>query len=217
MLIRNGLVFNSNHKMEYRDLCFENGVKVSIAHSDASYEEATHGVDMGCSRVTHLYNALRPFTHRDPSVVGCALTDDRLECELICDLHHVSEAGIRLAVKSKGIDKITMISDTSFFCGLPDGVYKATGRDLTVSGGFAKLPDGTICGSACSLAVGAKNMFRLGYKPEEIAVMASVNPAKAAGASDRGELKLGYRADVLVLDKEFNVKAVFLKGEKIKG
>ena len=193
------------------------GVKVSMAHSDATYEEATHGVDMGCTRITHLYNAMRPLAHRDPGIIGCALTDDRVECELICDMHHVAAPAIKLAVSSKGIDKITMISDTSFFCGMPDGKYIIAGREINVSQGFARLSDGTIRGSACSLAVGAKNMFDLGYNPEEIAVMACVNPARAAGTKDRGELIPGYRADVIILDKKFNVKAVFLKGEKIKG
>ena len=192
------------------------GVKVSIAHTDASFEHATMAVDLGATRVTHTYNAMKPLSHRDPGALGCALTDDRLECELICDMHHVSPAAVNLVVKAKGIDKVTMISDSSFFCGMPEGKYMVNGRELYVEGGFAKLPNGTIAGSACSLATGAKNMFDLGYKPEEIAVMACVNPARAADVTDRGELKLGYRADVILLDKDFNVKHVFLKGEQIK-
>lgn len=192
------------------------GVKVSIAHTDASFEVATLAIDWGASRVTHTYNAMRPFTHREPGILGCALTDDRLECELICDMHHVSPAAVKLVVKAKGVERVTMISDSSFFCGMPEGKYLLNGRELFVEGGFAKLPDGTISGSACSLATGAKNMFDLGFKPEEIAVMACVNPARAAMANDRGELKVGYRADVILLDKNFNVKHVFVKGEQIK-
>lgn len=192
------------------------GVKVSLAHSDATFEEATRAVDNGATRATHLYNAMRPFNHRETGVMGCALTDDRVECELICDLHHVSAPAVKLAVKAKGIDKITMISDASFFAGVPEGKYIHNGREIIVEGGFAKLSNGTICGSACSLAVGAKNMFNLGFKPEEIAIMACVNPARAAGCNNRGELKKGYRADVIVLDKEFNVKAVFVNGKQFK-
>ncbi len=194
----------------------KSGVKVSIAHTDATYEQALEAVEMGATRLTHTFNAMRPFSHRDTGVLGCALTDDRIECELICDMHHVSPAAVKLVVKAKGIDKVTMISDCCFFCGVPEGKYDFNGRELYVEGGFAKLPNGTIAGSACSLATGAKNMFKLGFKPEEIAVMACVNPARAADAKDRGELKLGYRADVIILDKEFNVKHVFLKGEQIR-
>lgn len=193
------------------------GVKVSIGHCDATVEQAEKAIEWGASRVTHTYNAMRPFSHRDAGILGCALTDDRLECELICDMHHVSPTAVKLVVKAKGIDKVTMISDCSFFCGMPEGKYELNGRELYVEGGFAKLPSGTISGSACSLATGAKNMFDLGYRPEEIAVMACVNPARAAGAEDsRGELKSGYRADVIILDKEFNVKHVFVKGEQIR-
>ena len=198
-----------------KHLC-EVGIKVSMAHTDASFEEAADGVEAGISRVTHLYNAMRPFSHRDPSAVGCALTDDRLNCELICDLHHVSAPAIKLAVRSKGVDNITMISDSSFFAGMQEGVHRYAGREYIVKDGFARLPNGTICGSACSLAVGAKNMFSLGFSPEEIAVMACVNPAKAAGCTDRGELKTGLRADIIVLDSEFNVTAVFVKGKRIR-
>ena len=192
------------------------GVKVSIAHTDASYEQALAAVEMGATRLTHTFNAMRPFTHRDTGVLGCALTDDRVECELICDMHHVSPAAVKLVVKAKGIDRVTMISDCCFFCGVPEGPYEFNGRVLYVEGGFAKLPNGTIAGSACSLATGAKNMFNLGFKPEEIAVMACVNPARAADCKDRGELKIGYRADVILLDKDFNVKHVFVKGKQIK-
>lgn len=195
----------------------EMGVKVSIAHTDATYEQTLTAVEMGASRLTHTFNAMRPFSHRDTGVLGCALTDDRIECELICDMHHVSPAAVKLVVKAKGINKVTMISDCCFFCGVPEGPYDFNGRVLYVEGGFAKLPNGTIAGSACSLATGAKNMFDLGFKPEEIAVMACVNPARAAGAEDsRGELKEGYRADIILLNKEFNVKHVFIKGKQIK-
>lgn len=196
--------------------CLEMGVQVSMAHSDADFETAKRAVDCGFSRLTHTYNAMRPLSHREPGVLGCALTDDRVNCELICDLHHVSAPAIKIAVKCKGAENITMISDSLFFAGLPEGRYGALDRALIVENGFCKLENGTICGSATSLAQGAKNMFALGFKPEEIAVMACVNPAKAAGCTDRGELKAGMRADVIVLDETFTVKAVFSAGKRVR-
>lgn len=195
--------------------CLDMGVQVSMAHSDATFEQAQEAVDKGVTRATHMYNAMRPFNHREPGVLGCALTDDRVCSELICDLHHVSAPAIKLAVAAKGIDRITMISDCSFFAGMPEGEYELCGRKLYVADGFCKLADGTICGSAKCLADGAKNMFDLGYKPEDIAVMACVNPAKASGCTDRGELAVGMRADVIVLDEEFRVKAVFVAGNRV--
>ena len=197
-----------------RGLC-EMGVKVSIGHTNATAEVARTAVDCGASRSTHTYNAMRSLSHRDPGVLGLVLTDNRVCCELICDMCHVSPEALKIAVAAKGCDNITMISDASFFSGLPEGKYEKRGRTITVSGGVSRLEDGTINGSASTLADGAKNMFDLGFRPEEIAVMASVNPAKAAGLADRGELLPGYRADVILLDKDFRVKHVFVKGERI--
>lgn len=197
-------------------VCKKLGINVSMGHTDASYEEAKAGVDNGFTRATHTYNAMRPYSHRDPGILGLALDDDRVMCELICDLHHVSAPAVRIAVKCKTPEKITMISDNSFYAGLPEGEYSEGGRKMFVKDGFCKLESGVICGSAVSLAVGARNMFALGYLPEEIAVMACVNPAKAAGCTDRGELKPGMRADVIVLDETFTVRAVFSAGQRVK-
>ena len=191
------------------------GVTISLGHTDATFEEAEKAADLGATRITHLYNAMRSFNHRDPGILGCALADDRLCCELICDLHHVSEPAIKLAIRSKGIYNVTIVSDTDFFCGLPDGEYEHNRMRLLVEKGFARLPDGTIAGSACTMAVGAKNLYKMGFKPEEIAVMGCVNPARAAGCQDRGELKTGYRADIIILDREFNVKTVFVNGKVV--
>jgi len=202
---------------EVLETCKALGVKASMGHTNATYEEAKAAVDLGFTRATHTYNAMRPFGHRDASILGLALDDDRVMCELICDLHHVSAPAIRIAVKCKGPENITMISDNSFYAGLPEGEYCGEGgRKMFVKNGFCKLENGVICGSAVSLAVGAKNMFAMGYLPEDIAVMACVNPAKAAGCPDRGELKPGMRADVLVLDETFTVKAVFSAGKRVK-
>lgn len=199
------------------DTCKALGIKVSMGHTDATFEEAQAGVDGGFTRATHTYNAMRPLNHRDAGVLGLALTDDRVMCELICDLHHVSAPAVKIVVRCKGPENVTMISDNSFYAGMPEGEYCGEGgRKMIVKDGFCKLENGVICGSAISLAGGAKNMFQLGFKPEEIAVMACVNPAKAAGCTDRGELIPGKRADVIVLDDTFTVKAVFSAGQRVK-
>ena len=201
---------------EVLDICKKLGVNVSMGHTDATYLEAKAGVDAGFTRATHTYNAMRPLNHREPGILGLALTDDRVNCELICDMHHVSEPAAQIVVRCKGADNVTMISDNSFYAGLPEGEYSAGDRKMFVKDGFCKLENGVICGSAVSLAVGAKNMFALGFTPEEIAVMACVNPAKSANCKDRGELKPGMRADVIVLDETFTVKAVFSAGKRVK-
>lgn len=196
--------------------CVELGIKVSMGHSNATYEETKKIVDNGASRLTHTFNAMRGYNHRETGILGCALEDDRVNCELICDLYHVSAPAIKLVVKLKGCDNVTMISDSSMFCGLGDGEYSVSGRTIYVENGLCRLKDGTIAGSSRSLFDGARNMYNLGFPVEKIALMASVNPAKATDCPDRGELIEGYRADILVVDRNFNLKAVFLQGERVR-
>lgn len=195
--------------------CKELGIKISMGHTSATYECAKKAVDRGVSRMTHTFNAMRGYNHREPGVLGCALDDERVNCELICDLYHVSAPAIRLAVKAKGIENITMISDCSKFCGMGDGDYIVGDHTIYVRNGLCLLANGTISGSSKCLSDGAKNMFELGFKPEEIAVMAAVNPAKACGCTDRGELNIGCRADIVIFDNNFNLKAVFAKGVRL--
>lgn len=201
---------------EVIDRCKDLGVKISMGHSSATYECAKKAVERGASRMTHTFNAMKAYNHREPGVLGYALDDKHVNCELICDLYHVSAPAIRLAVKMKGIENITMISDCSKFCGMGDGDYIVGDHTIYVRNGLCLLANGTISGSSKCLSAGAKNMFELGYQPEEIAIMAAVNPAKACGCTDRGELQLGYRADIVVFDKNFDIKAVFLGGERIR-
>jgi len=197
------------------DLCLELGIHVSMGHTGADYACAKKAVDRGASRLTHTYNGMRGFNHREPGVLGCGLEDDRVMCELICDLFHVSAPAIHLAIRSKGCENITLISDGSRFSGLGDGEYFQEDRMIYIKNGLCTLADGTISGSSRCLSDGARNLFHLGYAPEQIAVMAAVNPAKVCGCTDRGELLPGYRADIAVFDEDFRVKAVFLKGNRI--
>ena len=198
------------------EACLEQGIKVSLGHTDATYECAKRAVDLGVSRMTHTFNAMRPYNHREPGVLGLALDDERVDCELICDLYHVSAPAMRMVIGLKGIEHVTAISDCSMFCGMGDGEYVVGGRTIYVKDGLCTLANGTICGSSKTLSDGVRNLFRLGYGPKEIAVMACVNPAKACGCMDRGELAPGYRADIVVFDENFDVKAVFLAGERIR-
>lgn len=202
---------------EVIELCNELGIAVSMAHSDATYEQAAESVKWGISRMTHTYNAMRPLHHREPGLLGYALDDEKVNCELICDLVHVSAPMICLAIKAKGYQNITMISDSEMFCGLGDGVYDVDGFDLVVEKGVCKKKGtDTIAGSTKCLADGVKNLFDMGIPPEQIAVMASKNPAVVCGCTDRGSLDVGCRADVVILDEHFNVKTVFVKGKQVK-
>lgn len=203
---------------EVIDTCLELGIKVSMGHSDATYECARKAVDRGVSRMTHTFNAMRPYNHREPGVLGLALDDDRVNCELICDLFHVSAPAIRLVLAAKGYENITMVSDCSQYAGVGDGDYPIGDgtRFVYVRNGLCQLANGTIAGSSKCLDYDAKNLFQMGVLPEQIAVMACVNPAKACGCDDRGEFRIGNRADIVVFDEHFDLKAVFLGGKRIR-
>lgn len=191
------------------------GVNPSIGHTDATYEVARSMANAGANLVTHLYNAMRPFTHRAPGVVGEALTDDRLTCELICDFVHNTPAAVDLAIRSKGVDKIVMISDTGIMSGLGDGEYIVEGHKRVVSGNLCMTTEGVIAGSVCNLFYDFRNLLLNGYALNDVSKMASLNPAKILGIDDTtGSIAIGKRADLLLIDDEYCLKGVYVDGNK---
>lgn len=193
----------------------ENGVAVSIGHTDATYEEALKGIENGATRATHVFNAMRPLSHRETGVLGAVLTDDRVNCEMICDFVHLDEATIRLLYKAKKPSNLTIISDTGFMSGLGDGEFVVGGKKRTVKNGICTI-DGRIAGSCVSMLAGVKNLLKMGIPLEEISIMASLNPAKALSVENEiGSIEVGKYADLIVCDKELNIKAVFINGEKV--
>lgn len=192
------------------------GVNASMGHTESDYETAKGAIDAGACRGTHVFNAMRPFSHRETGVLGAVLTDDRVNCEMICDLVHLDEAAIKLVYRAKGYKNITLISDTGFMSGLPDGEYLVDGRTRIVENGVCRNKEGRIAGSCVSMLAGARNLLTLGIPMEEISVMASLNPAKAIGVDrDTGSIEIGKYADLIICDNKFNIKAVFVNGKKV--
>ena len=193
-----------------------NGVNISLGHTDATYLEAMNAINAGATRATHVFNAMRPFSHRETGVLGAVLTDERVNCEMICDLVHLDEATIKMVYRLKGAENITLISDTGFMSGLGDGEFIIDGRKRTVKDGVCRNADGRIAGSCVSMLAGARNLLKMGIPISDISTMASLNPAKALGVSAiTGSIEVGKQADLIVCDSELNVKAVFVKGIRI--
>ncbi len=191
-------------------------VRVSMGHSDATYAEASRGADAGAKRITHTFNAMRGIHHREMGLAGFALTDKRVECEMICDLVHLTPECIRLIYSCRGASHISMISDSGVFAGMPDGEYIIMGVSRTVKDGKCLLADGTIAGSCETLYTGVKNLLKMGIPMGDVSRMASMTPAKAIGV-DRvtGSLTPGKRADIVILDDKFDIAAVFARGDRI--
>ncbi|HPE94714.1 MAG TPA: N-acetylglucosamine-6-phosphate deacetylase [Bacillota bacterium] len=189
----------------------ENGACASIAHTVADYECAADAEKEGFLRATHLFNAMLPLSSRAPGAVGYALRSKAITCELICDYVHIHPAVAAFAINAKGRDRICMISDSGSMSGCGDGEYFINGRKKYVSDGKCTLADGTIAGSCVSLYAGVKNLYASGVSLADISVMASKNPAEAAGVN-AGVLKVGKNADIVLLDEKLGVAAVMTGG-----
>lgn len=192
------------------------GIRVSIGHTDASYEEAVAGAQAGATRVTHLCNAMRPFHHREPGTVGAALVQDDLDAELIADLVHVHPAGIQIAYRCKGADRLMLVSDALMGTGLPPGKHVLDGREILIGPDVARLPDGTLAGSSITLDRALRNVVEAAGIPLVDAVrMAATTPARSLGLDDRGAIAVGKRADLAMLDASWRCVATWVAGERV--
>lgn len=190
---------------------------LSLGHSDADYDCADAAFGAGMRRLTHCCNAMNGIHHRKPGPIAAAADHQDVWIEMICDGVHLHPAMVRLLFRLFGDERIVLISDSMEACGLADGEYSLGGQQVTVRGREARLADGTLAGSVSNLM----DCLRVAVKemsiPLESAVRcATINPARSVGIdADRGSIAMGKRADLLLLDEELNLKAVYIKGQKI--
>ncbi|MBD7915627.1 N-acetylglucosamine-6-phosphate deacetylase [Clostridium sp. Sa3CUN1] len=192
----------------------QKGIVCSIGHTKATYEEAMEGIKCGCGHSTHLFNAMTPFAHREPGVVG-AIFDSDITTETISDGIHVSYPSLRIAYNQKTPDKVLLVTDAMMACSMPDGMYALGGQDVVVKEGAARLLNGSLAGSILTLDKAVKNVYKnVGLPLYEAVKMASYNPAKHCKVEDRkGLIKEGYDADLVLFDEDINIKKVFVKGK----
>lgn len=189
----------------------------SIAHTNADYETAKAAIEAGAAHVTHLYNAMPPFTHRKPGVIGAAAEHEKTEAELICDGIHIHPCVVKSTFKLFGAERMVLISDSMMATGMEDGKYALGGQPVTVRGNQALLDDGTIAGSATNLYDCMRTAIGMGVPKEEAVRAASANPAKAVGLEGEcGFLLPGRRADILLADRELVLREVIKSGRTVK-
>lgn len=190
--------------------------KVSIAHTDASYEQTCAAIDAGASHLTHLFNAMPSIHHRDPGVIGAAAERESVTAELICDGLHVHESAVRIAFKLFP-GRLCLISDALRCCGMPDGVYELGGQQARLSGKIARLPDGTIAGAASTLYDGMLNAISFGVPVAEAIRAATLVPARELGRDkELGSISLGKYADFIVCGSALDRRQVYIGGERIQ-
>ncbi|HSI67415.1 MAG TPA: N-acetylglucosamine-6-phosphate deacetylase [Planococcus sp. (in: firmicutes)] len=189
------------------------GVVVSIGHSDATFEEVQEATEAGARHVTHLYNQMSPFHHRQPGVVGAALLNDNLTVELIADFIHSHEQSVRLAYQQKGAERLILITDAMRAKGLPPGTYDLGGQHVEVDEKAARLSNGRLAGSMLTMTQAAKNIRSVtNCSPAELVAMTSANAARQLGLPHKGRIEIGCDADLVIVDKDLNVVMTFCRG-----
>ena len=189
---------------------------VSVAHTDSDYDHAKMAFDAGATHLTHLYNGMPSIHHRNPGVIPAAVENPNVRAEIICDGLHIHPASVRLAFSAFGADRMIIISDALRCCGMPDGEYELGGQQVFLSGGIAKLADGTIAGSATNLFECMRRAMSFGIPEEDAIRAASYNPACSLGVQDQiGSIETGKLADFVVCGNQYENKIVYIGGKQI--
>jgi len=187
------------------------GVILSLGHSEADYEQSKESFSWGVSHVTHLFNAMTPYHHRAPGIVG-ATFDSNVTCDVIPDLVHTHPSMLELSYRMKE-DKLILITDAMRAGCMRSGVYDLGGQKVTVSGGKASLTDGTLAGSVLKMNDALRNMTQYTSMNLIDAVNAVTRiPAKKLGIK-KGSLKIGYDADIVIFDEDFSIISTIVSGE----
>ena len=189
---------------------------VSVAHTDAGYEDACSVFDAGAKHLTHLFNAMPPLAHRSPGVIGAASERDFVTAELICDGLHVHPSAVRAAFKLFP-GRICLISDALRCLGMPDGEYELGGQTVFLKGGVARLADQTIAGAASDLYRDLQNAVSFGIPEEEAILAATLTPAREIGREKEiGSIAGGKLADFIICDRALDRKEVYIGGNKVE-
>jgi len=188
---------------------------VSLAHSTADYSTAMKAFEIGANHVTHLFNGMNPFNHRESGIIGAAF-DSSAYIELIADGVHIHQSVIRAVFKLFGDDRVCLVSDSMRACGLEDGQYDLGGQSVKVEGRTATIESGSLAGSVTTLADCLRRSVEFGVPLQSAIKAATINPAKSAGIDKAvGSLSAGKQADILILDRGLALRHIILGGMRI--
>lgn len=195
----------------------ERGIRVSLGHSGATFEEAAAAIAAGARHATHLFNCMPPLDRRAPGLAGAVLQSDDVATEIICDGVHVHPALVRTIVAAKRPSRVMAITDGTAAAGLrPGSSTSLGGRQITVSGGAARLADGTLAGSVMTMdAIFRKLVGDIGLSPVDAATMCATTPARELGLVGHGVITADAIADFVVLDSEWSVVQTYVDGRLI--
>ena len=184
-------------------------VCISLGHTAADYDCASRAMKLGAHHVTHLYNAMQPFGHRAPGLIGAAMDDPECMVELICDGYHIHPSAIRAAFRLFGPERVILISDSMRATGMENGTYELGGQEVTVKDRKAVLKDGTLAGSATNLYGCMCKAVEFGIPLEQAIMAVTANPARSIGIFDQvGSIRIGKQADLLLVSENLELKRV---------
>jgi len=199
--------------LELVALARQQGVVAAMGHTDATYEQAVAAIRRGASHAVHVFNAMRPFAHRETGILGAILTSSEVTAEVIADGVHVDAAAIRLLLAAKGIERVVLVSDGTAATGMPDGTYQLGPLRVVVRDGVCRSADGKLAGSTLTLDRAVRHMVELGVPLQDAVRMATLNPARVLGLERRlGVLAPGADASLVLLDASLRVAGVMLRG-----
>lgn len=189
------------------------GVIASIGHTDADYEQARAAIQAGARHAVHVYNAMRPFSHRDPGVLAAIMTDPEVTAEIIADGIHVAPPAIQVLIGSKGFDAMIAVTDGTSATGMPDGKYRLGNFEVAVEGGVCRNSEGKLAGSTLTLDRALRNLVALGVPFVDAIRMLTIQPARRIGlAGKKGIIAIGADADMVVLAPDLRVAGVMARG-----
>ncbi|MGH3104613.1 MAG: N-acetylglucosamine-6-phosphate deacetylase [Gaiellaceae bacterium] len=200
--------------LELVDLLHARGVVVSCGHSNATAAEAARAFDRGVATVTHLFNAMRPFAHRDPGIAGAALAREDVVVQLILDTHHLADETAQLVWRAAA-GRVALVTDAiaPAGTGLGDGQYRLGSVEVELRGGVARRADGVLAGSVLTMLEAVRNLHALGAPLVEAVAAATSVPARVARQGS-GVLRPGGAADLVVLDDRLEIRAVLVGGNE---
>jgi N-acetylglucosamine-6-phosphate deacetylase len=188
------------------------GIVAALGHTDATYEQAMEAIAHGANHAAHVFNAMRPFSHRDTGVLGAVLTSPQVTAELIADGVHVDEAAMKLLLTAKP-ERVILVSDGTAATGMPDGKYRLGNFDVHVTGGVVRNSEGKLAGSALTLDRALRNIVALGVPLDEAVRMLTLYPARLLGLESRkGIIAAGADADLVFLDSNLEISKVITRG-----
>jgi N-acetylglucosamine-6-phosphate deacetylase len=199
--------------LELIDSAVKDGLVVAIGHTDATYEQAQVAIGRGAKHAVHVFNAMRPFNHRDTGVIGAVLTHSDVTAEIIADGVHVDSPAVEILLASKGSDRVILVSDGIAATGMPDGNYHLGSIDVHVIKGVARNSEGRLAGSTLTLDRAVSNMVQLNVSLIDAIRMATLNPARRLGlAGKKGVIAVGADADLVFLNQDLTVAGVMTRG-----